>query len=279
MTYSVIDNIIGGKIFIFIFETLKVHTFIEPVFGTCTYILEGCNKLMIIDTFHTLAANYALIDYATSLNKPISSVILSNSHPAHYAGLYLYEQSVPIYALQSTINRMKEEGQTFPLVTFLKDQLVKKLRYPDNEIIHETSLVFDNIKLEFMAVGTKLLIWIPEYKLIFGQDIFFNNYHAYIPSTIDKLNKWIKVLNNFYVYANPSIIFSGHGAPIVCAKNSHLQYYKEMINYLTFVHNLLSTKDPKLTKDQYVKILTQQYNNYCGIDIVEYYLNEYFTTV
>lgn len=271
MKYSVLDNTIGGKIFVIEYTNLIVHVFLEPLFGTCSNIIESSQSLLIIDTFHTLLLNYSLLDYISSLNKPIDAVILSNAHPTHFAALELFSDKVPIYALPSTISKIKAESEIFPLVTFTKEKMTKRYRFPDKEITQDTILTFHDTKIEFLALGPKLLVWIPDHKLLFGQDLFFNEYHAFIPSTLNKLDLWIETLHKFNEYAVPSLIFSGHGAP----RNEPQIFYKNMIEYLTFVKNLLSDR-AQLTRDQYRTLLKNKFVEYRGIEVLQFYLDDYF---
>lgn len=180
----------------------------------------------------------ALSQYIQQINKPLSQIILSHAHPDHWFGY-------PHFAVTATTTEnvkahLDERGQEYI------DMLSKKLdELPSKPITVAANLqlgkqnwdglnviVEEYINQESLA---SVVVKIPQYGIIIGQDLFYNDAHLVAPN-LERNQNWIAILEDFKANEakNYHTFLVGHGA------NTDSSVLQENIDYLKVLHKIVS---------------------------------------
>ncbi len=196
---------------------VKIHTFISPeaFLANATHIIEGPKELVIIDGQFVVPFAMAFRGYADSLGKKINRVYLSHEHPDHFFGLSAAFRDVPVYALQETIDFLKEHGEAIRKDRaavyggFVPSSLVipTHVAKPGTEVIDGVTYVVE--VFTDGEVKTQMGIGLPDLQTYIVQDLVYSGGHIYIHDLKDTVG-WIKILEHL-MDSNYSTFLPGHG--------------------------------------------------------------------
>lgn len=246
----------GATITVYDFKTLKIHAFTAPkqALRTSTYVIEGLNKLVLIEPqfMNSLAKDFRA--YVDGLGKPIDRMIVSDRDPDHYFGLATGFSDVSAYALQSVIDTINKEG---PRLLVERRQMFGE-EMPEHHVAPTQVLKpgpsrIDCIAYRFDAStddegGQQIVIHLPEYGIVFTGDIAANQCHL-IPGTAneDRLFTFAKTAKNFL------LVLPSNGVP------SNNELFSENLAYLQSVKKGLQKSK---TAEEYTARMVKQYPDY-----------------
>ena len=199
---------------------IRIHTFISSFaydhIANATHIIEGKNKLVLIDGQFLAPYARRFRAYAETLNKPIDRLYLTHRHPDHWFGIgAAFADNIPVYALSETIEFLEKHGEDSRLDHLSKlgnlapDQLV----IPQHTVSLEDEII-DGIRYSFdKAVDTEidyhLTIKLPDLKVHIVQDLIYSGTHLYLTKDI---KHWIDLLDKMLV-SEYELFLPGHGWP------------------------------------------------------------------
>ena len=198
---------------------VRLHTFVaaftEDNIANATHIIESENALVLIDGQFLAPYATQFREYADSLGKPIDRLYLSHRHPDHWFGLGTAFSDIAIYALQETIDFVRENGETSreDHLDKLGDLAPKSIVVPQNvarrgvETIDGISYVFERVvdtEIDFL-----LTIRLPELKVSIPQDLIYSGTHLYLTKDFEN---WIQVLQKM-LSSDDELFLPGHGFP------------------------------------------------------------------
>ena len=216
----------------------KFHTF-QGISNS--HIIETKNELRLIDAQMTLSHARALKKYIDQLGKPLVQVILSHNHPDHWFGSKIFEHSSPIATTSNVRKDLQNGGARY--LKILKKKL--KDNMPDKVIVPSVELAIGKQNWDGLEVIVEeqteqeahhtLLVKIPAYGIVIGQDLFYNN--MFLVASERKRNRnWREFLAQFL--ANDAkqykTLLVGHG------KNGGPSILSQDIKYLDALESLLS---------------------------------------
>ncbi|MBB3457337.1 glyoxylase-like metal-dependent hydrolase (beta-lactamase superfamily II) [Rhizobium sp. BK313] len=197
---------------------LRIHTFISSFtddnIANATHIIESKNKLVLVDGQFLVPYALQFRKYANSIGKKIERIYLSHRHPDHWFGLGAAFSDIPIYALQETIEFLKQDGQAslqdhWKLGNLVPNSLVipEETVRAGEEIIDGVKYVFDevvNTEIDFL-----LTIGLPDVGVFIAQDLIYSGTHLYLTKYMEH---WIGILQNMLL-SDYDLFLPGHGFP------------------------------------------------------------------
>ncbi|MBI4004829.1 MBL fold metallo-hydrolase [Candidatus Roizmanbacteria bacterium] len=80
----------------------SIHRIEAKVMPVNAYIVELSNGVVVVDSLISMSDSKTLREKIESLNKPLLAVIITHSHPDHYAGLkqIVVNSNAPIIATE-----------------------------------------------------------------------------------------------------------------------------------------------------------------------------------
>jgi len=229
----------------------KIHTF----YGISnSHIIETPKSLIVIDMQFKFKLAKALKAYIDTLNKPISKIILSHAHPDHWFGADVFsgEKIVTTKGIQVDL---KNRGAEY--IKILKPKL--KSSIPDrvvkiDDTISTGAKNWDGLKVVLEEYTEQeshhsILIKIPEYGIMIGQDLFYHGMHL-VASERSRNKNWAKILKSFdeNEAKKYNTILVGHGS------NADSMVFNEDIVYLERLEEILeSGANMKETKAALIK--------------------------
>jgi len=232
-------------------DTYKIHTF----YGVSnSHIIETPTRLIMIDAQFNKKLAKKLNAYITTLNKPLDKIILSHSHPDHWFG-YTEFNNTPIVTTSAVVEDLGKRGQEY--IDIMKPKfgaLIPEIVVPAKADIKLGKQDFDGLEVileEYTEQEShnSILIKIPKYGIMIGQDLFYNNMHL-VASNRDRNKNWAKILASFdeNEAKHYKTILVGHG------KNTDTTVFQEDIAYLEALEEILESGASKEeTKKQLLK--------------------------
>lgn len=200
-----------------------IHSYLSPESAemVCSQIIETSASLLIVDVQLLKEQAQAVRDYANSLGKPISKIIISHCHPDHWAGLESFA-GIPVYALPETIWEIENYGQMMlnSKKPAFGDAVTSTVTLPQPLAIDGETL--DGLEIVYHKnTGTEstfsLMVELPQINTLIAQDLVYNGVYPYIGdrSYVTKetcFDPWINQLEAVKEKGYETI-FPGHGLP------------------------------------------------------------------
>lgn len=250
---------------------VKIHSYVAPPKGgnVNTQIIETPHSLILIDVQMAMPFAKEVKAYADKLGKKIDRIIISHPHPDHWFGLEAFG-NVPTYSLAGTKKVIEKAGKG--MIARMSKKLGKatptKVVVPQH-IIESGDQLIDGINFNFEQIndaeaGIQLLTRIPEIKTIIGQDLFYNDLHAFTGNKT--FDGWIATLQKLKTEGGYDTLLVGHGKPATP------KLYDELIPYLQTAKKALAKSK---TGEEYKTLLTVTYPKLKAtgmIDVSNHYL-------
>ncbi len=251
---------VSDKVDVITLGDTKIHTFHGI---SNSHIIETPNEVRVVDAQMKLSHAQGLKKYVDSLGKPIKAVILSHNHPDHWFGAQVFATNgTPIIASKSTIADLEKGGGRF--IKIMKKKLKDDM--PDSVIKPNATLALGKHNWDGLDViveeyaehesHNSILIKIPSYGVMIGQDLFYNNMFL-VASERKRNQNWANILESFNndEAKHYKTILVGHG------KNSDPSIFQQDIDYL---NTLESTLEKGLTQEETQKAMVASYPKHGG---------------
>jgi glyoxylase-like metal-dependent hydrolase (beta-lactamase superfamily II) len=216
---------------------IKVHTHTAPEDGWLvnSHIIELATQSIVVDAQYTLPYARQVIQYASTLNKPVSRLYVTHYHPDHLLGAAAF--AMPIHALAEVKAKIEavgdrvasEEREKFPDAIPSHAEKPSLIVTPGEEMID--GVHFEFILSQHAETEDALIIGFPDHELLITQDLTYNNVHVFLGERA--FDSWIIALAKYQALPYRHIL-PGHGAP------AGPELYGTMRHYLTNAPDLLS---------------------------------------
>ncbi len=208
----------GLTVRVYELDGVTLHTLTAPVevFANTTYVLEGENSLVLVDTQFLLPNALDMRAYADSLGKPIDRMYITHEHPDHFLGSEAFAD-VPIFALTEVAERIAEIGDAEVAekqADFGPEAIAGSFVSP--EPIEPGTVEIDGMTLELGRVvdaeaPVQLTIALPGTGAILVGDIVYSGVHLIMAGAPDT---WTVALEDLQATADEyPLVLPGHGDP------------------------------------------------------------------
>lgn len=235
---------------------VRIHTFVASFTGdniaNATHIIESKNTLVLIDGQFLAPYATKFREYADSLGKPIERLYLSHRHPDHWFGLGTAFSDIAIYALQETIDFVKQHGEESREDHLAKmgDLVPKTIVVPQNAAMRGVETIDGVIYVVDRVIDTEidflLTIRLPELGICIPQDLIYSGTHLYLTKDFEN---WIRILQKMLI-SDDELFLPGHGLP--ADKNE----VARNIEYLSAASQAMKNG---LTKEEFKEYLLERY--------------------
>jgi glyoxylase-like metal-dependent hydrolase (beta-lactamase superfamily II) len=187
------------------------------------YLVETASGVVAVDGLLHVSAAKEMREGIDRLSKPLLGVVVTHSHPDHYAGLgeVVAGTDVPIYAPQGVIDTITADDA-------LKDQIVGPLfgeEWPTNRVFPNTAVgdgetvTFDDVELTVIDLGPSESPhdspWIlgDDAKTVFLGDQIYDHKHGFLGDGF--YAEWLANIEKLRArFPDDAVFYIGHGGPV-----------------------------------------------------------------
>lgn len=201
-------------------NAIRIHTLIasytENNIANATHIIESAKKLVVVDGQFLAPYAEEFREYANRLDKKIERVYLSHRHPDHWFGMPTAFPDQIVYALQETIDWVKDNGEESLAnhVAKVGEDLAPKTHEFDMARIEVYEDTIDGVKyvleeVDHAEVESQLIIKLPDYGVAIVQDLIYSGTHLYLSKD---MGHWRNILQRLAL-SDYHTFLPGHGRP------------------------------------------------------------------
>jgi glyoxylase-like metal-dependent hydrolase (beta-lactamase superfamily II) len=187
------------------------------------YLVETASGVVGVDGLLQVSAAKELRAGLDGLGKPLLAVLVTHSHPDHYAGLgeIVAGHDVPIYAVQGVIDTITADDA-------LKDQIVGPFfgeEWPANRVFPNTAIAdgesvsFDDATFTVVDLGPgesphdSLWVLGKDDKIVFLGDQIYDHKHCYLADGFHE--EWLRNIETLRTrFPEDAVFHVGHGGPV-----------------------------------------------------------------
>jgi glyoxylase-like metal-dependent hydrolase (beta-lactamase superfamily II) len=187
------------------------------------YLVETESGVVAVDGLLTVSAAKEMRTALDGLGKPLEAVLVTHSHPDHYAGLgeLVAGYDVPIFAPQGVIDAITADDA-------VKDQIIgpmfgddwpKKRVFPNRPIRDGESVTFGGVKFTVIDLGPSESPhdspWVlgDEEKIVFLGDQIYDHKHCYLADGFHV--EWLANIEKLRRrFPDDAVFYIGHGGPV-----------------------------------------------------------------
>jgi glyoxylase-like metal-dependent hydrolase (beta-lactamase superfamily II) len=188
------------------------------------YLVETQSGVVAVDALLTVSAAREMRTALDRLGKPLQAVLLTQSHPDHYAGLVeiVAGDAVPIVAPQGVID-------TITAYDAMKDQIVGPMfgdEWPTSRVFPNTpirdgeSLTFDDVTFTVIDLGPSESPhdspWVlgDDERVVFLGDQIYDHKHCYLADGYHA--RWLQNIEKLRArFPDDAVFYVGHGGPVL----------------------------------------------------------------
>jgi glyoxylase-like metal-dependent hydrolase (beta-lactamase superfamily II) len=203
--------------------TPTVHRFPAEQQGAFVnaYLVETAAGVVAVDSLLTVSDSTAMRRGLERLGKPLHAVLLTHSHPDHYAGLaqLVAGDDVPIIAPQGVINTIaRDDAEKNAIVgPMFGDDWPSRRIFPNTPIRDGESVTFDDARFTVIDLGPSESPhdspWILGTSTVFLGDQIYDHRHCYLADGFHR--EWlanIELLRERLPV--DATLHLGHGGPV-----------------------------------------------------------------
>lgn len=197
-----------------------VHRVEARAFPVNAYLVETENGVVAVDALLTISDARALRSRLEGIGKPLLAVLVTHTHPDHYAGLteLVADDDVPILAttgVAHAIRRDDAEKDTI-LHPMFGDEWPRNRTFPNRTVEDGETVTFDGARFRVVDLGPGESphdsIWVMEgaEPRAFVGDVVYNRMHGYLAD--GHYEAWLRNLDRVSAMFTPETVFYlGHG--------------------------------------------------------------------
>jgi len=222
----------------------KTHVFAAPeaAFFVNSFLLEGADRVVVIDAQFLVSSAKALRTRLDAIGKPLAALILTHPHPDHYNGAAILLEGlgkVPILATASTaegIRATAEAKRAFWTPSYGEDY-PQSFVHPNRIIASGESLSFGDIMLTVDDLGPgeasdNVALRAPETKELFASDLIYSGCHPWLAE--ERSDLWQAQLDAVKArYADTAIVHAGHGPSatldLIDAQKNYIAAFESLV--------------------------------------------------
>jgi glyoxylase-like metal-dependent hydrolase (beta-lactamase superfamily II) len=187
------------------------------------YLVETASGVVAVDGLLQVSAAKEMRAGLDALGKPLLAVLLTHSHPDHYAGLgeIVAGDDVPIYAPQGVIDTITADDALKDQIVgpFFGDEWPATRVFPNTAIADGESVSFDEVTFTVIDLGPSESPhdspWIlgDETKMVFLGDQIYDHKHCYLGDGF--YAAWLANIETLRTRFPDDVVFHiGHGGPV-----------------------------------------------------------------
>jgi glyoxylase-like metal-dependent hydrolase (beta-lactamase superfamily II) len=194
----------------------------EDVFVNA-YLVETASRVVAVDGLLTISDAQEMRAAIDHLGKPLEAVLVTHSHPDHYAGLgeIVVGHDVPIIAPQGVIDVIERDDAT-------KNQLIGPMfgdEWPSTRVFPNTpirdgeSVRVDGVDFTVIDLGPSESPhdspWIlgADAKIVFLGDQIYDHKHCYLADGF--YVEWLANIEKLRaLFPDEAVLYVGHGGPV-----------------------------------------------------------------
>jgi glyoxylase-like metal-dependent hydrolase (beta-lactamase superfamily II) len=187
------------------------------------YLVETEASVVAVDSLLTVSDSTAMRRGLERIGKPLQAVLLTHSHPDHYAGLaqLVAGDDVPIIAPQGVIDTIaRDDAEKDAIVGALfGDEWPSRRIFPDTPIRDGESVTFDGARFTVIDLGPSESPhdspWIlgDDGKTVFLGDQIYDHRHCYLADGFHR--EWLANIATLRERLPADATFHiGHGGPV-----------------------------------------------------------------
>lgn len=187
------------------------------------YLVETTSGVVAVDALLTVSESRAMRGALEALAKPLHAVLVTHSHPDHYAGLaqLVAEDDVPIIAPQGVIDTIArdDEAKNAIVAPMFGDEWPSTRIFPDTPIRGGESVTFDGTEFTVVDLGPSESPhdspWIlgADAKTVFLGDQIYDHRHCYLADGFHQ--EWLANIEALRGrFPDDATFYVGHGGPV-----------------------------------------------------------------
>lgn len=187
------------------------------------YLVETDAGVVAVDALLTLSESTAMRATLDGLDKPLYAVLLTQSHPDHYAGLaqLVGEDDVPVIAPQGVIDVITRDDATKDAVVgpMFGDEWPAKRIFPNTPIRDGETVTFDGTRFTVIDLGPSESPhdspWIlgDDETTVFLGDQIYDHRHCYLADGFHR--EWLANIATLRDrFTDDTVFHIGHGGPV-----------------------------------------------------------------
>ncbi|MEM7443550.1 MAG: MBL fold metallo-hydrolase [Pseudomonadota bacterium] len=242
-----------------------MRRFTQPGNGSVnTWILEGEETVVVIDTQRSLSAGREAAAQVAAIGKPVAAILLTHPHPDHFGGLQSFLEvfpDAPVYASEATGRVMAndENGLVAATKAVLGSDAPDQQPLPTRFFNDGQEIVYSDIRLIVDDIGqgeaaTMSMFYASSINALFTGDVVDNAMTPFMMEghTVDWLAQ-IEAISNDYGERDPTI-FPGHGA------QGSMALFDEMQQLISWVHRQIKKRATDGLDDAEIVEILAEYN-------------------
>jgi len=187
------------------------------------YLVETAAGVVAVDSLLTVSESRAMRRALERIGKPLQAVLLTQSHPDHYAGLaqLVAEDDVPIFAPQGVIDTIIRDDAAKDAIVgpMFGDEWPGTRIFPNTPVLDGERVTFDEVEFTVIDLGPSESPhdspWVlgADATTVFLGDQIYDRRHSYLADGFHR--EWLENLEQLRARFSDDVVFHiGHGGPV-----------------------------------------------------------------
>src|SRR5262249_36439608 len=187
------------------------------------YLVEAAAGVVAVDSLLTVSESRAMRRALEQIGKPLQAVLLTQSHPDHYAGLtqLVAEDDVPIFTPQGVIDTIIRDDAVKDAIVgpMFGDEWPGTRIFPNTPVLDGERVTFDGGEFTVIDLGPSESPhdspWVlgADATTVFLGDQIYDRRHSYLADGFHR--EWLDNLEQLRARFPDDVVFHiGHGGPV-----------------------------------------------------------------